>query len=55
MEVFWFFFSKKTKKKALFFEKRSKNFCPFVATARNMRRPLPDPAGHGSVPSTAKI
>jgi hypothetical protein len=29
MKVFWFFFSKKNKKKALLFEKRSKNFCPF--------------------------
>jgi len=28
MKVFWFFFSKKNEKKALLFEKRSKNFYP---------------------------
>jgi hypothetical protein len=40
MKVFWFFFSKKNRKKALLFEKRSKNFYPFAPKHRNFVHPI---------------
>jgi hypothetical protein len=39
MKVFWFFFSKKNRKKALLFEKRSKNFYPFWVKIPKLRSP----------------
>jgi hypothetical protein len=54
MKVFWFFFSKKNRKKALLFEKRSKNFYPFGAKTPKLHPPDCPGEARQMVPFDAK-